>query len=819
MKKIRKETAAGMFDRVILNEITGSEIKSSEEFLSILNRYKREDGSLKSETRKYSIPEIEKKVKEISLPAISLYYMSDIYKNLNNRQLKESIAGDITSHASKKFNSPVIFTPAEKNEMTEHYILEKAIAESDTAINTTTTGLISKAQYELSRSDYNSNETDFAKMIQKLTEDMLSDRKFQDYSGFNENYISNVPLWRYYIQRQGIIEERNRALVDFVKAGGGDMENSARVKDVNTAENEIFTKAKSRLYHLLKNTTPGSGASGANPYYEIPDMNKLSVSIDEIDRYRKTLINNISGNENADFIKKLKSNNTGIAARGINRIDAQFKNEEMRIERLRKIKGDTVIYNEEMFKASRNHFNLIREELYRYAGLSADFIEALYSAGKTDPAKYIEFHKYRTERYIFYITFSEKLTADTAALSESGTVVMSSFYKGTIPAVLDSGRDLLKPAAIPAEVRGTLTREHLKDYAAVNADFRTKGSILLKSIRKNYDESIAGFSRAAALNKESIMNSEIQIGQDETDRLFNFAKKCSEAIENMRYTESALNSYKDEYSRISEELRKGNKPAGFSGADSVDSLLKVIKGFNSETIESETATRDILAKEGMASLSGSITLVQYYKRKGIPVKFSPTAEEIALMKQRFSRSPEVIVSSWKMNGKNFRQIDVNVTAELKKLMNKNAWNSDGRNLPPLILSVNEAALNIVFNPPSGWSKITDTENNRKISFTSPDMKGLIEITSISKEGQTLQDLVSSWPEKSGFSMIEKNWGKKDNSDYIRITSKNSYDGIMESYMIAKNGHVIILSGKTTGEMHRYMNIILSRMFRNLEVKG
>jgi hypothetical protein len=733
--------------------------------------------------------------------------------------MKENIAGEITSYTSKKYNTPVLFTAAEKNEMAEQYILEKAIAEFDSVLNLTTTGLISKAQYELSRSDYNSNETDFSRMIQRLIDENLPGAKFQEYNEFKAEYLLPAPGWKYFSSRQSDFEARNRAVIDFVKAGGGNLENSARIKDIKTAEDEIFVRAKSRLYHLLKNTTTGSGAGGTNPYYEIPDMNKLSATIDEIDRYRKTLINNISGNENADLIKKLKSNHTGIAARGINRIEAQFKSEEMRIERLMKIKGDTIIYNEEIFKASRNHFNSLRDELYRYAGISADFVEAIYSAGRTDPEKYIGFHKYRTERYIFYISFSEKLTANTVTLSESGTTAISAFYKGTIPAVLNSGRDLLKPTAIPAEVRETLTRDHLKDYAAVNADFRTKGSILLKSIRKNYDEGIAGFTRAASLNKESVLNSEIQIGQDETDRLFNFAKKCYETIETMGYTESALKFYKDEYSRISEELKKGNKPAGFTGADSADSLLKVLKGFNAETIERETATRDILAKEGMASLSSSITLVQYYKRKGIPIKFSPTTEEITLMKQNFSRSPEIIVSSWKMNGKNFRQIDVNITAELKKLINKNAWNSDGGNLPPLILSVNETAINIVFNPPSGWSKITDTEKNRKISFTSPDMKGLIEITSISKEGQTLQDLVSSWPEKSGFSMIEKNWGKKDNADYIRITSKNSYDGIMESYMIAKNGHVIILSGKTTGEMHRYLNIILSRMFRNLEVKG
>ncbi len=67
-------------------------------------------------------------------------------------------------------------------------------------------------------------------------------------------------------------------------------------------------------------------------------------------------------------------------------------------------------------------------------------------------------------------------------------------------------------------------------------------------------------------------------------------------------------------------------------------------------------------------------------------------------------------------------------------------------------------------------------------------------------------------------MIEKNWGRKDSFDFIKSTAKNAYDGIMESYMIAKDGHVIILSGKTTGDMYRQMNRTLADVFRNMEIR-
>jgi len=820
LKKIQSEASSGKVDKTIINGITGDEIKSSEEFLALLNRYKKEDGSLKSESKKYPLTEIEKKLKDISLPAISLYYLSDLYKTVSDTQVKDRIAVDILQYAEKKINTRIKISQAESRSMAEMYILEKGMAEFESTLNAATTDLLSKTEYELSRSDYNSNEADISKIIQKHIETTLSGKRFFEDIQFNEKYLATVPQWKFIMEQHSNAEARDRAVMNFVFEGGGSLKNTAEIKDVSTAEEMIFTKAKEKISDLLQNTTPGNGASGNNPYYEIPDVKKLGLALDEIDRYRKTLIETINGSENKDLVAKLKSNNAGIAARSINKIDAQFKSEEARIERLKKIKGDIIIYNEELFKASKTHFYEVREELYRYADLSADFLEAMYSSGKNDPQKYIDLYKYRSERYILYISFSEKLTANTLTLSGSGSEKLHTLYKGTIPKVLAEAKNFLKPEAIPVEIRETLKREQLKEYASINADCRIKGSQLISTIRKNFDESTAGFSRSASLKKESASTSEIRIGQDETDRLFSYAKKCSNSLAAMNYAETVFKKYRDEYIRISDELKKGNKIVLFAGQNSPESFFASLPGFNAETIDKETATREILEKEGMDALSGSITLVQYYKKKGFPINFTPTNEEIVSMKKNFSKSPEIIVSSWRMNGKNFRQIDINVVAELKKLINKNAWNNNKTDTASEIFDIDETGIKISFTPPSGWKKISASGNDhiQKISFQSPDLKGVIEMTSICEEEHNLQTLVASWPEKSGFSMIEKNWGKKNNSDYIKSTAKNRYDGIMESYMIAKKGHVIILSGKTTGDMYRQLNKTLADIFNNLEIK-
>ena len=820
MNKIRNDAASGKADKAVIDKITGSEIKSSEEFLNLLDRYRDKDGSLKCETKKYAVTDIEKKVKDISLPAISLYYMSDLYKTAGDNKVKEKIALDIRQYATKTFGPSIRISPTESINMAEQYILEKGMTEFDTALKAATTELLSKTEYELSRSDYNSNETDIIRIIQKHIEDSLAVRKFSYNTAFDEKYLIPVAQWRFLSEHYSNVEARNRSIMNFASRGADPLKIQDQPKDVDSAEKEIFDKAKFRITDMLRNTTPGSGAAGTNPYYEIPDLLKLNATIDDIDRYRRKLMQNINGSENKDLIGKLKSNNAGIASRGINRIESQFRSEEDRIDRLKKIKGDVIIYNEEVFKASKSHFYNVREEIYSYANLSAEFLDALYSTGKTDPLKYLEFHQYRSDRYILYISFAEKLTSNILTLSAYGSEKFHSQYRGAIINVLACLKDFMKPETIPAEIRLSLNKEHIGTLAAVNADFRTKGSLLITGIRKNYDEGTAGFAAAAASKKESAMESEGRIGQDETDRLFSFAKKCSDTLSQLNYTETALRNYMNEYSRISGDLKKGNITAEFSDKNNPESIFKFIPDFNPDAIEKESVTREIISREGMEALSGSITLVQYYKRKGVPVKFYPTDDEISLMKASFSKTPEVTVSSWKMNAKNFRQIDLNIAAELKKLMNKNAWNSKPKNLPPEVLTIDNADIKVSFTPPAGWKKISDRnkKHNPAITYESPDLKGTIEVTSVCEEEYNLQALAGQWPERSGFSMIEKNWGKKENSDYLKCTAKNRYDGVMESYMMAKNGYIIILTGKTTGDMYRQMNRTLEEMFRNLEIK-
>lgn len=818
LKKIQAEADKGMLDRQLLHELTASGIKSSEEFLELLARYKGEDGSLKSDSRKYTVSEIENRVKAVCGPSVSLYYLSELFRASSDNAIKQKITGDINSFIIKKYGNSIKLSNDESDDIAMEYIFEKGITDFSSIFESIRSDILSNTEYELSRRDYNSNDTDIVKLILKHTEESVVNGKLSEKIAFDEKYLQSVPQWRFFEDRVLKNEEREKAVMDFFRTKFGKETAAINGADILKAEKEIFGKERDRIFTQLQNPISSGGVTGGNPLYEIPDIKKLGTAIDDIDRYRKNLINNVQGSEDPEYIKKLKSNNTGIALRAVSRLEAQYRSEEARIERLKKLRGNVIIYNEEVFRSSKNHFYNTAEEVNKYAALSADFIGALYTSGKTDPAKYTELHGYRCDRYLKYIAFAERLTADMSTLPEYSTPKIQSLYRGTVPRILHAVKIFLKPDPIPAGIRESMNRDRIRDIASINSDYRTGGTLLASSIRKNYDGTCAGILRLSSIKKASVLDSEGKIGQQEVDMLYAFAAKCSEAISSMKYTETALKKYTDEFNRISDGLKRN----GTKGSSTViEPLYSMIKDFNPEQVETETATREIIAKEGMEALSGSLSLIQYYRRKGVVIKIIPSDDDIKSMKRIFTESPEVSVSSWKMNGKNFRRIDANITAELKKIQEKNAWVKPPDSNNTVSLVIEKTGMNVIFNPPAGWKKIYPDQSDgiQKLMFESPDMRGHIELTAITSSDSNIQTLAGSWPEKSGFSMIKKVPGKKGDMDYMQSTAKNRYDQIMESYIIENKGQIIILSGKTTGELYRQLNRTLAELFKNLVITG
>jgi len=85
------------------------------------------------------------------------------------------------------------------------------------------------------------------------------------------------------------------------------------------------------------------------------------------------------------------------------------------------------------------------------------------------------------------------------------------------------------------------------------------------------------------------------------------------------------------------------------------------------------------------------------------------------------------------------------------------------------------------------------------------------------ENGTLKDFSNGWQKKNGFTPVAKEWGKTNGIDYLVTVSKNSFDRVMESYMIKKGKYIIIISGTTERNRYSSMSRNLKGIFSSLEL--
>ena len=796
------------------------EIKSSEEFISILNRYSTGDGTVKAEPRKYTVEEIEQITSNLADPFVTLYYMSEMIKDYGNPAVKSAVKEDVNRYALKKGLPPLKMASREAETLARKYIMQKYLTGYEKSKKKALADILGITEYELSRTGYNSNEIDLAEIIIRASE-KISSQGINKETPLDEACLTSLSEWKEIEKEAGTINRRTDAAAAFSEKQGIPVSAETRKGGVNLISTQIFSPWRNSLKDICGNTAKTPPAGYNNPLYEIPDFKRIQTAVDDIDGYRNRLISSMNGSEGKGFINKVRKNNSGLAWRQLRLYEKLFQREKMRISSLKESSSGVIIYNEEIFKAAEKHFADIKEKLLFYSDLSSDFIEALYNSWRIDPDEFLAVYRLKTSKNIDTVSFIERLTSEAIPAGKAGNAGINSLYHACTRELFIMMRDLYTGEKIPVEVRSTMTAEQVRAFAGINGELRVKGKALAVSARKNLELFSGEYNKAVASRKESIIASERNLGQDEVDRLFSCATKYAEYISAMDYTAQSLKNYSDEYKKITGDIENGNDLSRYLDKINSGSLIPLVPGFSPEQIESELKLRDMLAREGNESLSGAVALMQYYSRRGYRLKFVYTPEEIQAVKEKFTGTPEVQISSWKMNGRNYRFIDANAAEKLKKLINRKAWHQDlkaGADGEKEKFSP-DGNFNFSISLPEGWKRTLNTERAGSItlSLQSPDLLGAIMLQTEKYENGTLKDFSNGWQKKNGFTPVAKEWGKTNGIDYLVTVSKNSFDRVMESYMIKKGKYIIIISGTTERNRYSSMSRNLKGIFSSLEL--
>ncbi len=797
------------------------EIKSAKEFLSILGKYSSGSGSVKSENKKFTVEEIEALTSEIANPVITIYYAAELIRSGGNPEIKSVVCDGINRFAASKGMAALKKESRETAILAERYILAKYLSEYEKSRQMAYKEILGITEYELSRTGYNSNRVDLCGIIFKASEKVTASSLNRE-TAFNEAYLISLPEWQTIERNTDSINIEINAAASFAEKQGRTVTPEDRIKGISHLERITFQPVRASLVDMCSNTEKSPSTGYNNPVYEIPDFKGIITALDDIDRYRKAVSASTPAGDLSGFINRVKHNNRGIAERYIKQYENLFKREKLRIAGLKSKSSGTLVYNEEIFNAAEKHFGEIREKLTAYAELSSDYAESLLTVHKYDPVLYIEHYTAKTEKNIEYLSFIERLTAEASAAGSTSDTATNNLYRGISKELFTMMKNLYTPEAVPSDIRNTMTKDHIRAHTGINTNLRVKGTALTSSARKNFEAFNTAYSEALKKQKNEAITSEISIGQDEVDRLMSCAVRYSEAAASLRYTANALKNYSDKYNSITDEIRESKDLSQYLEKINSGSIIPLVNEFSPEKIDSEMKLRDMLLREGTESLSGAVSLMQYYKRRGLTLKYNYTAEDIKAIKEKFSSIPETAVASWKMNGKNYRLVDTNSTENLQKMITRKAWHAGTTNEAGGLKEKfsPDGKINFSLSLPDGWKRTVKQDDSGaalSLIFQSPDLLGKIFLRAVKYDTDSIQAYADDLNKNENFTPVSKEWGKLNGTEYLLTVSKNSYSSIMESYILHKEGYIIQISGIADKKKHVVMNRSLKNIFNSLEI--
>jgi len=794
-------------------KIIADEIKSSKEFIALLNRYNLKDNSLSSDTKKYNIAEIENQVREIAPPVFSIYFSLEMLKSSQAPETKEKVKNDINQYLQSQ-NLPIIKKDSKVSEdLSRKYIIHTYSLKYDEIKKATIDKILSEVQYELSRSDYKTTDEDIAILISTIAQ-KICEKPLLSFEDFYEKNLIDIPQWQNYLQEKNHEKAKLKAAIEFANSENIKLSDAEKDRGIGQIDSAIFKTEASEIIMASESSRSNTSISHNSLEYIVPDFSNFSKALSDIDKYRKGLVVSISGLEDKQYIKKASNNFKGIAIRYISPYEKHYAKEKERINSLKK-QNKAMIYNEEIFNISEKQFLDLKEKLNRYADMSAQFSESIYNACQKDEKDIISMHESKLDYNLKTITFMSRLIEDSSNISLYAKKPID-IFKGIYNKLRVEMAALLVIEPLSNETRSLMRKETIGNYNESNSNFRTKSSAIITSSRRCYENFETNLSKKELKDKSREKNLEANLAQEEIDRLFQSAEKLTAIFSSMTYTQESFKKYLSAYNQIYNDINSGNNIDSYLQTISSGSIISLVSDFDPARIDAEKKIRTILKTEATSSLSSAIALMQYYSRMKIEIKFKWSDAEINKIKEELKSEPGIVVSSWKMNSSNYRQIDQNIAESLKKIIAKKTWD------PSSEINSSQAEkftagenLEFYLQLPTGWQRANNTlKENLSLEIISPDRDAKI-IIHAQKTQESVEEISKQWTSSMGFEPLSKEWKKEKEKDFLISASKATNGKIMGSYLIEKNGYVIIISGIASTKRYSGLNKYLKEIFNSL----
>ncbi len=798
------------------------EIIKTGEFIKLIEKYNSGDNTLRSGNRKFPVHEIEKQVKETSLPVIKAYYVKSLAGDYLSKTATDRIAEQIKLHGKSLTSiDDSVLSGNTLRAAAGEYILETGKKRYDPSMNKKIHSVISAVELKLSKTDYVTNMQDLRSLIIDETVRVMEESSIGE-DPLDINILHSTSTWES-LCGNGV---QQNELITSVKLFASDRkinlpENVDKLKP-DEIEKYIFMYRYRQIEPLLVSTPDFSGKGGYNSLsYQIPDLSSLKVLAVEINRYRSQIVRNLNGSEGRLFSSRVENSLNQLTGRFLKSMEKKFESEKKRMERLTSGKK-ILIYNEEMFKSAWNIFNELKVKITEYSNDSAAFIDSLCLIGKKDPGEYIFTYKKHMDRKAETMAFLGSLIEGSSGCSQSANESVHVAYTRGVQYTVKISRSLQMPVSIPAEVRRGMTVESLQKVKSVNASFRERMKNEILSIQKNFRDYSKNHEEKKKQSEKSDTRLMTRLGQEEMEILISFSKKCSSRYEKMNYSDEAFRQYRDRFTELATALQGNSSDNAALSAVKSGTIISSCPGFDSKTLDAQYSEKVMLREMGLKSLNGAIELYRYYSGKGIKLNVMPPVEEIASVKKKLTAASSVKIVSWDMNEKNYRETDEKAVEYLKQLINKKAWlikkNETGQTFT---FTHPESGVNITVSLPVGWinnnSFRTLPMGGFKRIYISPDRSGEIHIVSLKEDGKNLKEFQEKMNSLMGYKLVQKKWGSVSGRSYLWTISRSDRDKIVQSYMVQCKGYIIVISGISDSGKQNAIHSHLDSIFGSIRV--
>lgn len=825
--------------------LVDNEIKRTKEMLEIFQRDIKDDGSLKNEKKIFSGPEIKEVINKIAPPLFSIFYLEMLANSTGEKSGISSVKNAAVSNISLKINDR--FGSVDKGFL--KYITEEEISKTEWQYLEFETKLIKhiKCKDPLYGETVNSIEKNIIREImarpvpltlKELNESViessvcqLRDRLSEKNTAISNDELNDSWTWHKITKRMdrlfGQIENIRR-MIDEAGEETSMMQLKNYYQKSRDLEKVVFEKAKERYFDKrnIDVSTQELAPLGHESYVmKIPKNPDGTLLFKDLDSIRNNAVSLISGKEDIEFFNGMDKKFTNTAQKYLKETQHEFSREEGTLRKLLEKNNSIIIPNRDEFQQAKIIFQDKSRLVNGYIFKSIEFLRWISNSKKHDGVEILASYKDKLEmnkKFIKTITaqFEECLPAAHLDIP---------FVRTQMAYILKRSGNIFH--AITLSISADKKDASFCSASQINEMKNVKSAFFdnLKTCKNNMNRSCKLFVNIINNNLTLNLNTDAgmheKIAQNEIDTVLKKIGEYSAFYDKQFYSESAFTNYLTRANEFLADTSKDNTSTDLKNALDNKSLFPAVKDFDKNIIKNEYAAKSYIKREIDTDISRLKTLLKFYKQKNIDIKDSPTEEFFKKLHEKQNRLIEISVAGWKMNEKNFEEIDKKIVHKLIVRQRRLSWQKksgpENRETTAGQIQLVFPDSNISFNIPSGWTEKSldgkNAENGVIKNFTSLDNEASILIAKVPLDGRSLQEISSSWAKISGTTILKQKWGKKENLDYFWSISKNSRKKVMEIYTLTAGNNAFIISGMSSGERYNFFKDKLDSVFNSIKL--